>query len=545
MNPRATIVAWEQERLAAGPDPFGKLTARVQRAFALGDHEVLGELAAKIARLVLVDSSGARGGLQPLADALTSALDADGRLSGREIGRSESRLAIIDLFNAVVCTGASVEISVETHLRPWLVALASAELSDLLRIRLAFAALALDDLGLALEVARTVGCGDAAFDPRHRCRGDMIGLLGHFIGARQCNADRFAVLPAWRSAVEQITELGADGLLDAPTLLWLARLVYHDHCKQPMDKVAEAAHEILWRIPEELEGEDRARRTTMERAASATFPIGGTLDDGCYVIDERLLGEGSQQLCCGHHVRTGMTVLVSHDIHGSRGSVDELREVIAYRAPGVFDLDFVGILDKGHDASSGSATRWAVVERVTRGAWLPRALPQAHDAQAAARAAVDLALTAGRILARAAEAGVLLVRARPEYMWAEHAGQWEVTGLSARGDELFRRKSTELPTPPLFDRYYHAPEWHREPDDRALVFSLSVMCAEWATGRYPFEHLIPHMGLDLADHLPIEGPPMLRELLEEGLQLDRRDRPHLGAFLEQLAVLSKHAWLSV
>lgn len=146
--------------------------------------------------------------------------------------------------------------------------------------------------------------------------------------------------------------------------------------------------------------------------------------------------------------------------------------------------------------------------------------------------AIELGLSAGRILAVAAKAGIFLTRVRPEYMWAERTvSHWAVTGLSARGDELFRRKSSDYVTPPVFDRYYYAPEWHQDPDDRALVFSLGVMIAEWSMGRYPFEHQFHDRGLEQAEHLPIEAPSPLREYLEEAIQLERQNRPDLEDFL--------------
>jgi len=251
-----------------------------------------------------------------------------------------------------------------------------------------------------------------------------------------------------------------------------------------------------------------------------------------YQVDEHLLGDGLQQMFAGRHVPSGDPVLLTFDSRGSSRSIAEIRAAVSYHVPGMLELGFVGGFDpRGAEQDYMCDGHWATVERGARGAWLPRVLPKVYDSRAAPLMAVELGLSAGRILAVAAKAGVLLTRVRPEYMWAERiADRWEVTGLSARGDELFRRKSSDYVTPPVFDRYYYAPEY-QDPDDRALVFSLGVMIAEWSMGRYPFEHLFHGRGLEQADHLPIEAPSPLRECLEEAIQFERQDRPHLAEFL--------------
>jgi hypothetical protein len=267
------------------------------------------------------------------------------------------------------------------------------------------------------------------------------------------------------------------------------------------------------------------------------FPLGYTLGRGAYRVDEHLLGDGNQRMFAGRELASDAPVLISVDARTSRSSIDELRAAISYHAPGVFDLGFLGGFDpRGAEQDYECNINWATVEHPpSGGAWLPRILPKPHVPQTAPRLAVDLGLSAGRLLAGATKAGVVLDRVRPEYMWAEHrAGRWEVTGLSARGDALFLRKSTDFVTPPVFDRYYYAPEWYHDPDHRALVFSLGVMIAEWAMGRYPFEYLFHGRGLEQADHLPIEAPAQLRDLLEDAIQFDRKDRPGLDDFLSAL-----------
>ena len=149
--------------------------------------------------------------------------------------------------------------------------------------------------------------------------------------------------------------------------------------------------------------------------------------------------------------------------------------------------------------------------------------------------AIELGRSAGQILLRATEAGINLARIRPELMWAERRdGHIAVTGLSPRATELFARKVGEMVTHPVFDRFYHAPEIHKDPDDRAVAYALAVMVAEWATGRYPFESKYAPNGVETAAHEPIAVPRPLAKLLESTIRHDRNKRPRLAKFVREL-----------
>jgi hypothetical protein len=87
---------------------------------------------------------------------------------------------------------------------------------------------------------------------------------------------------------------------------------------------------------------------------------------------------------------------------------------------------------------------------------------------------------------------------------------------------------------PVFDRFYHAPEAHTDPDDRAMVFALAIMIAEWATGAFPFKHKYHNAGPLEGKHLKLKVPKPLAALLSCGMRLDREERPHLAAFLDEL-----------
>jgi hypothetical protein len=89
----------------------------------------------------------------------------------------------------------------------------------------------------------------------------------------------------------------------------------------------------------------------------------------------------------------------------------------------------------------------------------------------------------------------------------------------------------------VFDRYYYAPEVDTKGatvDDRALVFCLSIMIAEWATGLYPFAKKDYSMGPMEDNQVALDLPDRLAALLGSGMRIDIRQRPTLRAFLTEL-----------
>jgi hypothetical protein len=311
--------------------------------------------------------------------------------------------------------------------------------------------------------------------------------------------------------------------------LWLARVIYQHFAKAPVERVAALAHDHLW----------ASRDLGPTMSDDAEFPLTDTLGGGAYRVEGHLRGLGAQSLWLGREVATGASVLVACDLHNpEKQDVAALRRAVAGEVPGMFELAYVGSFDANDSRRDVDPThRWATVERVTAGSWLPRVLGPA-DPWTAPTKAIDLGRSAGRILLRAAEAGVNLTRVRPELMWAERQDrQFAVTGLSTRATELFAHKVGEMVTHPIFDRFYHAPEFRRDPDDRAIAYSLAVMVAEWATGRYPFASRHPSSGVETGMHEPIAAPRPLACLLEATIRCDRNERPRLATFVEDLARL--------
>ena len=281
---------------------------------------------------------------------------------------------------------------------------------------------------------------------------------------------------------EELDELCDTGQLDESTLLWLARVAFHGLGQEPLGEVAARIHDLLWRIPAELED---ARREAATHAPA--FPLLDTFGGGRYRVERRLRGEGSQRLYSGVEIATGESVLITFDTHYPRKqNVDELLRAISYSSPGVLDLVHVGTFDTTDSDAERDRQRlghWMVVEKPRSGRWLPDILGPA-DPWTAVRKALELGVTAGQILVDAADRGQHLAYVRPEWLWAErHGGHYTVTGLSDRGASLLQRRGGESNTLPIFDRFYTAPEAATAADDRSVVFALAAMIAEWATGR--------------------------------------------------------------
>lgn len=261
-----------------------------------------------------------------------------------------------------------------------------------------------------------------------------------------------------------------------------------------------------------------------------------------YRAEEHLLGAGVQKLYVArraHH--PDERYLMAVDWYQD-ADIDSVNRALGYRIPGVFELALVARFDEvGVDAGRDAERRahWAMLEKLPEGSWLPRALAGQAPSLIAG---VALARSAGAILKTAADNGVLLTGVRPEYMWGRaHASGVELTGLSARGQAFFTlTRPRSLPTHPLFERLYCAPEVYRSEtaDDRALTFTLALLVAEWATGRYPFPDAWaagPKVSIFTGAHAPLALPPALEPLISRALQPQPAQRPRLGELLGALA----------
>lgn len=268
-----------------------------------------------------------------------------------------------------------------------------------------------------------------------------------------------------------------------------------------------------------------------------------TFDGGRFHVARHLRGQGFRQLFLGVDTASSHTVLISYDKLPKHTTVGGFVTATGARAAGVLDLLFAGQSDQD------IPYYWAVIERAPANSrWLPDVLGQHHpdaytdavpkrlpsfDPETALPTALGLGRSAGRILADNAARGTILARVRPETMWI--IGD-KVVGLSQRSELMFAASWVTAFTAPVFDRYYYAPELDRKQpvDDRALVFSLSIMIAEWATGLYPFAKKHYAQGPLEDNQIALDVPARLAALLGSGMHIAATHRPTLSAFLAEL-----------
>lgn len=491
--------------------PLVKLLDELAACDPVRDATILSDLATRVARSVLVDPTQSVGDVNLLVDRLSTAT------------APAARLAVLDLMNALMCVGGGIWPELEAWTQRGLSELATVGPPLALRMRVGFAAIVYGELNVAVEIAPEV---PGSFVGSLEFSNDVLALLGYLVLAARENAVARTLHAAWHRVANELTELCASGQLDEAAVLWLARVIYQRFEAQPVGRIATLAHDHLW----------ANHHVAPVKHDDPEFPLTDTLGGSAYRVEQHLRGRGSQTLWLGREVATGADLLVACDVHNSeRQDVVALRRAVSYQLPGIFELAYVGAFDPNDSRTNvDPADEWAMVEKVTAGSWLPRVLGPADPWRAPTKA-IELGRSAGRILLRAHAAGIMLARIRPELMWAERRdGHFAVTGLSPRAIELFMRKVTEMVTHPVFDRFYHAPEIRKDPDDRALAYSLAVMVAEWATGRYPFASRHAPNGVETGVHEPIAAPPPLARLLEATIRRDRNERPRLAEFVGEL-----------
>ncbi len=274
-------------------------------------------------------------------------------------------------------------------------------------------------------------------------------------------------------------------------------------------------------------------------ASVSDFPLEDTLGGGEYHPDEHYLGGGADQLYFGHSpARPGERYLITM-APDSGLALERLRPKLMQVVPGFFEPMFVGHFDAVRDDAeldSYRTTRCGLVERLPEGGPLKRVVPDARPW------ATSLGRQVGALLSAAVAAGgENLTGLRPEFVWVRMEGENPiVSGLGGRSGMFLASaaRRRDLPTAPLFTQKYFAPEVYRgEPhDDRALVLTLAVMIAEWATGEYPYamDGRWGYSNLCAGRHRELALERRLADLLVSGLRPDATERPDLATFVEAL-----------
>lgn len=539
-NPRATLEAWRAWRASLGDATLGARLFRLHSALERRDYLQLVPLSLEVCRLVLIEPSEATAQLSSACELVAQLVETLRDSTVRASVPARAQLAVVDLINALGSAGAGYPDVAEQIMRSCLTGLTRADFPVLERLRLGFAALALGDVAAVCAILGVSRVEDV-MEPEMGEQADLRPALESFVASLQSTGDVNYHHGYWPmsvlSHVLSRPDLFLDvGVLDEPTILWMGRFLYGVVRKAPLGTVARSVHETLLsciRTVDAIEAERAA-----DAAAPPAFPHHELLANGTYQIEELLQGEGAQQLWQARRLDNGHRALVAFDGKLARQSMDELRAAVSYPIAGGPEVVHVGTVDAPTQNPAFGCnvdSTWLVVEEYPRGEWLPNLLPPIDDGVPAPRMALELGRSAGHLMLQAAEAGHLLLRARPEYMWGVHEGDhWEVTGVSDRADGLFARKYECMVTLPLFDRFYWAPEHYKHPTERSVAYTLAVMIAEWAMGRYPFPTLFHGRGLSEADHVPIEAPAPLKALLERTIRIDPAERPSLAEFVAEL-----------
>jgi hypothetical protein len=279
--------------------PDDALPGELARALGERRYAALPELARRTARCVLADPTWSRNELAPVFVSVDELVFSLRPATARVAVPAEALIAIVDLIDAIECIGGPLRSTCSVIARSWLGDLGG--IAGLERLRVAMAAFAWNDLIIA---HRHLGVADvtAGYDRAAAYSGDLGAAIRHVMGAAQAGDKMFAVEPMLESVVLAARELG----LDEPTLLWLARLVFHDVGGAGLGEVAAKAHGFVRDVLA-----DRAARSTAEEPR---FPVGATLAGGTYRIDDHVAGEGFQRLYLGRRVRDGASVLIAMDM---------------------------------------------------------------------------------------------------------------------------------------------------------------------------------------------------------------------------------------
>jgi hypothetical protein len=463
----------------------------------------LGVLGRELSRSALIFPNQDTNGLAPLVERLVNTWPVT----------PEDRAMVTDAANALECIGVVVP-SARVRLGAWNFALTAVEPPFPGRLNGGFAALAIDDTIRAAWVAPI---------PYDVTSGEVFpanvhALLGYAVWTVRNKGSLDTLRPALDRVAEDLDVLYTSQQIDESTLLWIARFAFHALDGAPLGTVAARARDWLYEAPARLE-QDRARPPEP--------PIGATAGGGAFVIEHQLRGGGYDRLYRARDSASRAPLLVAYGFFRRKHNVAELRVAVDYDAPGLLPLAHVGHLD-------GDTQVWTIIERAS-GTWLPT-LVGAADPWTAPRKAVELGISAGRILLGALHLGSRLINVRPEVMWGEiRDGHYAVTGLSPRPFELFARSYGDAVMRPLFMHHYRDPR-AAEPgytfDDRSLTFSLATMVAEWTIGTYP---LLQTWANETTDHMSLyEVPRALRAVLEPALSSALAGRPDLATFVAEL-----------
>ena len=77
---------------------------------------------------------------------------------------------------------------------------------------------------------------------------NLQALLRHLAGAVDQHAPIADVLPAWADLLQNYAAMRSANSIDAGTLLWIARVVFHRIGGFPVGEVAQRVHDSAWTL---------------------------------------------------------------------------------------------------------------------------------------------------------------------------------------------------------------------------------------------------------------------------------------------------------
>jgi hypothetical protein len=206
-------------------------------------HHAAMSRARALVRPLIVDPGAAGKALGPLAQIVDAAIAEE----AAEITPTERIAAplvnLVNLVDLIECSHGPVSDTSRSTIRSWLPRMeVSRDDEDTSYYwTTGFAALALGDRQTATRFAP-----QQPFAAGATFQFNLQGLLAHLGGAIDAKAKLDDVLPAWNDLVASYIPLSQASNVDAGTLLWIARNVFHVIGGAPVATVASRLHDSLW-----------------------------------------------------------------------------------------------------------------------------------------------------------------------------------------------------------------------------------------------------------------------------------------------------------
>jgi len=187
--------------------------------------------------------AGEAGRLVPLVDRAVAASDVD-----RAPPLPASTIVLVDLANVLACVGGSVAEATTAAIVRWLpeIDIRRDEEIQSWYWNTGFAAVALDEPATYRRFAGVHDPGPLAFEPGATHGHNLQAVIRHLAAAIETKASFDAIEPAWREVLDDFEVQWSAGRVDAATLLWIARIVYHRIGGHPLGEVARRLHDEVW-----------------------------------------------------------------------------------------------------------------------------------------------------------------------------------------------------------------------------------------------------------------------------------------------------------